>query len=115
MEIRRNAEKAVAEIYQSMAEQSRQNHEDMRERWRRAFLGSGASQPSTPESSTSSSPTPTPRPAWAQGWLPPDIPYSNFPSRHSAFCKVWECGKQCLQPAGHGGPCYCENNHSGYW
>ena len=114
-EIVHNTEKAVADVYQNMAEQSRKNHEDMRESWHRAFFGSSSSQPSAPNSGTASVPTPTPGPAGAQGWLPPDIPYSNFPSRHSAFCKVWECGKQCLQPAGHGGACYCENNHSGYW
>jgi hypothetical protein len=25
------------------------------------------------------------------------------------------CGKWCVQPPGHGGPCYCPNQHSGYW
>jgi|GEM_PF-7003986 len=25
------------------------------------------------------------------------------------------CGEWCVQPPGHGGPCYCRNQHSGYW
>jgi len=25
------------------------------------------------------------------------------------------CGKWCVQPPGHGGRCYCPNQHSGYW
>ena len=72
--------------------------------------GMGSPGIPSPNNSPTANHWPTPGPAEESFYVPP---VSN--SRHSAFCKFPECGKQCVQPASHGGPCRCENNHAGYF
>jgi hypothetical protein len=101
-----DVEEYTANLRQQAAAESRKHHAEWTAEFSRVFFG-GAATPS-PGAAMPAAPPPPPVP-----FEPPS--YSNFPSRHFSVCPVWECKKWCLQPAGHGGPCYCENNHSGYW